>query len=171
MRAYKSELEAEKALRSFNGLECFVAKHYDVRVYHGKRYRKLVPLIHSLVFVRGLRDDIRRFKSVYTYLQYISVRDGSRPSRPLTVPDRQMEDFMRVARSYESDIRFLSPSEVVLCKGSRVRIIGGPFHGVVGHLLRDKQRGSCKVVVSLPGNLGGLSTAEIAPEWLEPLDD
>ena len=171
MRAYKNELRAEDVIRTIPSLECFVAKRYELRTYHGKKLRKLVPLIPSLVFVRGTKFDIQHLKQRHQFFQYIGSSFGNERFRPLIVPDKQMEDFIRISGEYEADVQYMSPSEVALIKGSRVRIIGGVFDGVEGVLLYDKAKNSGRVVVSLPESLGSISTAEISPDLLEMVEE
>ena len=60
--------------------------------------------------------------------------------KALVVPDEQMQAFIKVANEYESDVKYMNASEVLLIKGSRVRIIGGTFDGVEGILLYDKEK-------------------------------
>ena len=50
MRAYKSEKRAEEKLKGKDGLEYFIPKYYAVRVYHGVKSKRLVPVIPNLVF-------------------------------------------------------------------------------------------------------------------------
>ena len=172
MRAYKCEERAEEAIKSFISLDCFVAKRYELRVYHGKKYRKLVPLIPSLVFVRGKKSDVQRFKRVHQYLQYMVIKEkGKDVSSPLIVPDRQMHDFMKVANRQEADVRWHAPGEIALAKGSRVRIIGGLCDGVEGILLRDKSLKNERLYITLPGVLGIISTVEVFPEWIEVMEN
>ena len=170
MRAYKNEMRAEEVIGTIPSLECFVAKRYELRTYHGKKVRKLVPLIPSLVFVRGAKSDIQHLKQRYQFFQYIGSSIAGERFQPLTVPDKQMSDFMKIASEYESDVQFLSPAEVALVKGTRVKVIGGAFDGIEGVVLYDKARNSAKVVVSLPESLGSISTAEISPELLQIVD-
>lgn len=167
MRAYKNEVRAEEQINAHPALECFVAKRYELRTYHGKRVKKLVPLIPSLIFVRGRRSEIQQFKQRNQYLQYIGSSINEGRFRALVVPCQQMEAFIAIARQHESDIKYMTPSEVALVKGCRVRIIGGTFDGVEGVLLYDKAKNSNRVVVSLPESLGSISSAEISPDLIE----
>ena len=171
MRAYKNEMRAEDAVRAIPSLECFVAKRYELRTYHGKKLRKLVPLIPSIVFVRGTKTDIQRLKQRHQFFQYMGSSFGKERFKPLIVPDKQMADFIKVAGEHEADVQYMSPLEVALIKGARVRIIGGVFDGVEGVLLYDKAKNNGRVVVSLPESLGSISTAEIAPDLLETINE
>ena len=67
----------------------------------------------------------------------------------LTVPDRQMENFMRVARVTDESVMFLDEKSIVGKEGKRVKIMGGAFEGVEGVIRRVKR---CKrVVVEIEG--------------------
>lgn len=62
MSAYKNEKKAEEALKDKKGLDYFIPKHYVVRVYHGVKSKRLVPVIPNLVFVHASRKQITDFK-------------------------------------------------------------------------------------------------------------
>ena len=83
MRAYKNEMRAEEVIGTIPSLECFVAKRYELRTYHGKKVRKLVPLIPSLVFVRGAKSDIQHLKQRYQFFQYIGSSIAGERFQPL----------------------------------------------------------------------------------------
>lgn len=61
MSAYKNEKKAEEMLKGKDGLEYFIPKHYAVRVYHGVKSKRLVPVIPNLVFVHASRKQITDF--------------------------------------------------------------------------------------------------------------
>ncbi|MCY6361851.1 hypothetical protein OXV74_28455 [Bacteroides thetaiotaomicron] len=52
------------------GLEYFIPKHYAVRIYHGVKSTRLVPVIPSLVFVHASHSQITEFKKRYNFLQF-----------------------------------------------------------------------------------------------------
>ena len=67
----------------------------------------------------------------------------------MTVPDVQMQNFMRVASKTDDSVMFLNDETVVGKVGKRVLITGGAFEGVTGVIRRVKR---CKrVVVELEG--------------------
>ena len=71
MRAYKNEKMAEDRLKDKEyGLEYFIPKHYAVRIYHGVKSTRLVPVIPSLVFVHASHSQITEFKKRYNFLQF-----------------------------------------------------------------------------------------------------
>lgn len=167
MRAYKSEGLAERLLTQ-EGVEHFIPKWYVVRVYHGRKSRRLVPVIPSLLFVRTHRSTLVEFKKRYNFLQFIlQSRDGSQEY--LTVPDKQMDDFIRVSERREQAVTYYTPAELNLERGSRVRIIGGPFDGVEGVFVKIRGMRNRRLVVEIPDTL--LAAVEIEPDLVEPLDD
>ena len=131
MRAYKSEKRAEEKLKGKDGLEYFIPKYYAVRVYHGVKSKRLVPVIPNLVFVHASRIQITEFKKRYNFLQFV-MWEKSTGLEYLVVPDDQMESFIRVSSQYEENISYYNPDELDLRKGRRVRIHGGKLNGVMG---------------------------------------
>lgn len=84
----------------------------------------------------------------------------------MTVPDRQMENFMRVATKTDESVMFLDEKTVVGKEGKRVRIMGGAFEGVEGVIRRVKR---CKrVVVELEG-VASVAIAFVPAGWLREI--
>ena len=67
----------------------------------------------------------------------------------MTVADREMENYMRVASRTDDSVMFLDEETVVGKEGKRVKIMGGAFEGVTGVIRRVKR---CKrVIVEIEG--------------------
>jgi len=115
-------------------------------------HRELLPAINNLVFVRSTQERISRLKTsndVLEPLRYIMDHTAEKPHEIMTVPDRQMENFMRVATMTDDSVMFLDEKSIVGKEGKRVMIMGGKFEGVEGVIRRVKR---CKrVVVELEG--------------------
>ena len=92
MNAYKAEQRAEDNLRMARDIEYFIPKQYVLRTYHGRKERKLVPLIPNLVFIRARYSRIEEFKRVNTYLRYCT-RKIEGVNRIMKVPDKEMADI------------------------------------------------------------------------------
>lgn len=163
MRAYKSEMQAEAALGS-ERIEYFIPKHYALRVYHGVKSRRLVPVIPSLVFVHASRRRIIDFKKLHNFLQF-AMWEKNTGQEYIVVPDDQMEDFIRVASNYEEDITYYRPEEIDLRKGTRVRIHGGRLDGVEGTFMRVQGKRNRRIVVMLDGIVA--VAAEVHPDLIE----
>ena len=114
--------------------------------------RELVPAINNLIFVRSIQERISGLKAsneVLEPLRYMMDRTASREHAIMTVGDREMENFMRVASRTDDSVMFLNEESVVGKEGKRVMITGGTFEGVKGVIRRVKR---CKrVVVELEG--------------------
>ena len=112
MRAYKSEKRAEEKLKGKDGLEYFIPKYYAVRVYHGVKSKRLVPVIPNLVFVHASRIQITEFKKRYNFLQFV-MWEKSTGLEYLVVPDDQMESFIspttiRMSSTFEKGAGYAS---------------------------------------------------------------
>lgn len=170
MRVYKRELQAEEALNSAYGLEHFVPKMFSTRTRHGKEERVLKPSIPGIVFVHANRKEIHRFKEYFPVMQYFYQKCHIGLEKPLTVPDKEMQNFILIAQQMLQDISYHDPDEIQLCKGDKVRITGGVFEGLEGTLLRVKGKRSKRVVVKIEGVVA-ISSAEIQKDFIERIED
>lgn len=162
---YGRELQARDAFDALS-IPSFVPMRYEYVVRNHKKERKLVPAVSNLVFAHTQKATLDRLKHTsLPYLRYIMKHDGNL-SMPLTVRNDDMENFIRVARQVEEDIRYINPGDYDLKAGEHVRVIGGPFVGTVGTLVKVRGARSKRVVVELEGVLHVASTA-IPVNWLE----
>ena len=166
MRAYKCEGKAEERLSDEDGMDYFIPKHYAVRVYHGVKSRRLVPVIPSLVFVRASRRQLIRFKKDNNFLQYV-LRKTSAGGEYLIVPDDQMSNFIKVASRLEENLTYFKPEEIDIKKGTKVRIHGGPFDGVEGIFMRTEGVRDRRLVIMLEGVMA--VSAKVHPDLVEVL--
>lgn len=114
--------------------------------------RELVPAINNLIFVHSTKERISELKvsnELLEPLRYMIDQTAEEAHTIMTVPDKQMENFMRVASVTDDSVMFLDETTIVGKEGKRVEIMGGPFEGVTGVIRRVKR---CKrVVVELEG--------------------
>lgn len=121
---YSRELLLKEALDAEN-IENFIPMHYEYVKKADRKVRKLVPVVHNLVFVHSSLACIDRIKQsvgLSLAVRYIIDRETN---RPLIVPDSQMRSFIAVSGNYEEQIVYLDPAVTALQKGDRVRITGG----------------------------------------------
>ena len=135
------------------GIENFVPMTYKVVCEDdGTPYRELVPAISNLIFVQSTQERIsglKRSNEVLEPMRYMMDRTAEEEHVILTVPDRQMVNFMRVATKTDESVMFLDEKSIVGKEGKRVKIMGGVFEGVEGVVRRVKR---CKrVVVEIEG--------------------
>lgn len=168
MSAYKNEKKAEEMLKGKDGLEYFIPKHYAVRVYHGVKSKRLVPVIPNLVFVHASRKQITDFKKKYNFLQFM-MWEKSTGLKYIVVPDKQMESFIKIASQYEENTIYYKPEEIDIRKGTHICIYGGKFNGVKGVFMRVKGKRRRRVVVMLEGIMG--ISVEVHPDLIEVIND
>ena len=164
MSAYKNEKKAEEKLCGKDGLEYFIPKCYAVRVYHGVKSKRLVPVIPNLVFVHASRKQITDFKKYHNFLQFVTW-EKSTGLEYLVVPDEQMESFITIASQYEETTVYYKPEEIDIRKGTRVCIHGGKLDGVKGVFMRVQGKRNRRVVVMLEGVMA--VSAEVHPDLIE----
>ena len=161
---YQREMKVKAELDRL-GIENFVPMRYKVvESQNGgdsELQRVLVPAISNLIFVRSTQErmsELKRRNEVLEPLRYMMDYTASQEHAIMTVADREMENFMRVASRTEDSVMFLDEETVVGKEGKRVEIMSGAFEGVTGVIRRVKR---CKrVVVEIEG------VASVAIAWV-----
>ena len=149
---YSREMKMKAELDRL-GIENFVPMTYKLVCEDNENpYRVLVPAINNLIFVHSTQKCISGLKlsnKVMEPLRYLMDHTAGKEPEIMTVPDRQMENFMRVAAMTDDSVMFLDETSIIGKEGKRVKIMGGAFEGVEGVIRRVKR---CKrVVVELEG--------------------
>lgn len=113
---------------------------------------QLVPAISNLIFVRSSYQILSEVKheSRFDHIRYIMHEvydDHSSYSEPLYVPDRQMNDFIRVSSVHDNRIAYMDNLEYAFREGIYVEIMDGYFTGVRGIVKRIN--GSKGVVIPI----------------------
>lgn len=158
---------AEKALSLEDRLDYYLPKHFVLRRYASGMKRVLVPLLPSMVFVRGRFSEVHRFQSIYSFIGFATLpKDGHRT--PIVVPDPDMENFRIVADKCRDDLTYYSPREMKMHKGEYIRIIGGLFDGAVAKLVKVPGKRNRKLVVELPG-IAEIATTSIEPQFVRKI--
>lgn len=165
---YQRELRAKEYLDS-ERIENFVpTKLVRSRGKLGRFVWTREAALHNYVFVRSTKsivDDLKRYR--LPWLRYVMrSRDGSKEI--LTVPEKQMRNFIAVAGNTDEQVIFLDPEEIDLTRGDRVRILGGAFEGVEGIFVRINNRSGKRVVVRIDG-VAAVATASIPSALIEKI--
>ncbi len=163
---YRNELRVQKRLDEF-GIRSFIPMKYEVVERCGRKSRVQVPAVSNLVFVHAEPSVIKTVKPKIPRLQYKITREGDR-NTIITIPEKEMEDFIAVTSAMSENITYYAPGEIALAKGTRVRIIGGPFDGAEGVLVKIKGHRSRRFVVSITDLI--YATTEVTPDLIEVLD-
>ena len=164
---YRRELKARNFLISKN-VECFVPMRYAMtEKRNGRKCRQLVPAVHNLIFVHTTRERIKQLKQGVDFLQY-RTRPENGKNIPITVPHRDMQQFIAITEKNNEELIYLTPGEIDLKKGTRVRVHGGPFDGTTGIFIKIRGKRSKRVVIEIEG-LTAVALAEITPDLIELL--
>lgn len=160
--SYNRDRKASEWIQG-KGFEVFLPLHNEVRMVDGKRKQVSYPLIPNIIFVhstltaldQAIHDPGNTCLSYY-YNHFAVRTDGKNP--PLTVPDRQMDSFVRLCNVDDPNILFVSPEECHFKSGDQVIVTSGPFKGIVGRVVRAKRQQ--RVAIEIAG-LGVVTTAYV----------
>ena len=164
---YGRELKLKERLDQLQ-VTSYIPMRYRKVEKDGKRKTVLVPAVNNLCFAYTTRDVIDRLRSgLLEALPFHYIWDKA-TSLPIVVPDKAMDDFIKVSSSLEDDLVYLSEVSPLLRVGQKVRVIAGPFAGIAGKVVRIRK--SKRVMVELPGMLA-VATTYIRGEWLERVEE
>lgn len=154
------------------GLENFMPLSiYYERTSQQEHEQKVVPAIHGLIFVRSSQERLTELKmtnTAFSAMRYMTNRFSTASVDPiLTVPDRQMENFIHVVSTKNERVRFLEYNTEFMAKpGRRVRITDGDFKGAEGVIKRIKKH-RC-VVVQIEG-VAAVAITFVPTAWIEEI--
>ena len=164
---YSRELKARTILEA-KGIRTFVPMKRLREEKGGKVIDKTIPAINNLIF--ALSDQ----QTIYEHIK----SEGESPitrflwdrntRKPLIVPTKQMEDFIRVCETSGGDAIYLSEVSEQFANGTKVKVRFGALAGVEGKVVRIKK--SRRILVELP-QLGAVASTYIPLEYLEVLSE
>ena len=162
---YNRELKVKEDLDA-RGITNFVPMQYRREERGGVMVKRLVPSVHNLIFINLTPSKMREYKETTALpIRYIMSRATH---KPITVPDREMENFIKVAGTYEEKLIYLNPEPGDFAKGERVRIIGGDFAGAEGIFVRVK--GDRRVLINVQGVVA-VATTYVHPSMIEKITE
>ena len=159
--SYSRELKVQKALDAL-GVKTFVPMMW--KRCQDNPDRKLVPAVGNLCFAYSTRAALEDFIRGYGEASPVHFYWDRTANRPLTVPDKAMNDFITVASTLDEDIVYVTEISAKLREGQTVMVKDGPFKGVEGKVVRIRK--SRRILVELPGMLA-VATTYIDPVNLE----
>ena len=136
-----------------------------------EHYIQELPLDPSLLFVNSTVETFRNLlsmsvKGLTPYYNHFAENELGKNDF-LIVPDKQMRSFRIIVESQNENIivdQSIAPTYV---EGDAVVVIGGPFTGVEGKVLKFK--GQKRVFVQIPG-LGCFGTAYVPKDWIRKVE-
>lgn len=112
------------------GIRNFVPMSRTLKVRNGRKVKALMPLIPNMVFLRTSKEFACALANGYGLPVYYIIDRST--NRMLVVPDKQMEDFIRVVNENPDDVEL---NDFVPHIGQRVKIVSGSLAGVEGEVL------------------------------------
>ena len=165
---YNRELKVKEDLDA-HGITNFVPMQYRREERNGVMVKRLVPSVHNLIFINLTPSEMKEYKMTTDLpIRYIMDRGANGSRKPITVPDREMESFIKVAGTYEEKLIYLNPEPGDFSKGERVLIIGGQFAGAEGIFVRVK--GDRRVLINVQG-LVAVATTYVHPKMIEKITE
>lgn len=147
-------------------VECFIPMMHTMVEKDGVRRKVTLPAIRNLCFVYASRQRIDELRAQLLGRIVVHYIWDKATREPVVVPDKAMQDFIRVSRTMDDDLVYLSDVSPRLREGQHVRVLAGPFQGVEGVVVRIRK--SKRVLVELPGMMA-VATTYIHPELLETI--
>ena len=116
---YNRELKVKDDLDT-RGVTNFVPMQYRREKRGGVMVKRLVPSVHNLIFINMTPSEMTEYKKTTTLpIRYIMDRETH---KPITVPNREMENFIKVAGTYNEKLIYLNPDPGDFAEGERVRL-------------------------------------------------
>lgn len=154
------------------GVTAFYPSMQVVKLINGKRKEVTISRLPNIFFAHGTEEQIKSFvydnvNLPFLRFYYNHVHVGSRIVRnPLIVPDAQMKSLKIICAADAEDI-IVSPIAIPKFeKGQLVRIVDGPFKGVVGRVAR--YHGQQRVAVEV-NELVTVCTAYVPSGFIEKI--
>jgi len=156
-----------------DGTYTYVAKKYVEKYFRGKKKRYLKTLIPNLLFAYTTEDKADKYVNNTPALSYLTYyynhfeKNDEQKNPPLTISCEEMASFVQATCNKNKHLMFVDPSQCHFKSGEIVKIIDGPFKGVIGRVARVS--GQQRVVITL-SNIGLISTAYIPKAFLNKID-
>lgn len=136
--------------------ETFIPKCYKTVERFGKRHYELTSCISNLLFIYGTRNQIEEERQKQAEIKndkkwHLLNFIMNHENKMITVPNKQMEDFIRISNLPVEEIIPLDIREGESLTGQRVKVIDGPLVGIEGFIKRIE--GNKRVVVTIDGIL------------------
>ena len=153
---YARELKVQDQLRE-HGIRTFIPMTWHKSdPATGNQQKTLVPAITGLVFAQATREALDAYIHSFGDARPVNYYWDRTANRPLTVPDKAMEDFIAIASTMDPDLIYLTEISDKLREGQKVIVKEGPFKGVEGKVVRIRK--SRRIMVEIPGMLAVAST-------------
>lgn len=168
--SFRKETAIQRELTSL-GFEAYLPMRYQIRKINGNDIRLFEPAIYGMVFVKGDKDNLINYLhqsqyKKYTHLKSQKLTNGT--TEDIIIKDNDMISFQRLNNVQGSDLTYYSPEQLHIEKGSKVRIMEGPFEGITGTVQRLPGKRGQYLIVSLPNV--AIAAVSIKPKYIQPIE-
>ena len=162
----QKELVVRDDLRR-SGLESFVPLQFKMKRVRNLQHHTLKPAITGLIFVKANKEDIKEFIRTSRHALYMRKSTFSNKKEYLTVPNKQMENFITATEQNYGNVTYYTPDEISLHEGDIVKVPLGSKE-YEGEIMRVKGKRSKQLVVSIPEV--AIAAIELTPEILQLIE-
>ena len=162
LKRANAKQQAYQILKEKN-IEVFTPMKTRLCVVKGEQIRKEVPCIPDLLFVHTTRETLDPIVENIPTLQYRWLRNKYR--EPMTVPDAEMERFIRAVHASALPKYYLSEEITPEMYNRPIRIVGGLLDGYEGMLLTTRGSKVKRLLVEIPHLLA--VGVEVNPDYIQ----
>ena len=160
---YRREMKVKAEMDEL-GVPAFVPMRRIIQ--QGRRLKNaLEPAIHNLIFIHASEEKVQALKKSRPELQYM-MRQMNGKMEKIIVPERQMNDFMKVCTTSPDFIEIVPTEGIRLRPGQEVMVVSGPLQGIRGNFQRIDGHRARRLIVSIPGACSvtiQVKTEEVTP--------
>ena len=161
---YRREMKVKAEMDAL-GVQAFVPMRRIMK--RGLRLKNdFEPAIHNLIFIHATEEKVQALKKTRPELQYM-MRKMNGKMEKIIVPERQMDDFMKVCTTSPDFIEIVSADEIQLKPGQEVIVVNGPLQGIRGYFQRIEGHRNRRLIVTIPGACS--ATIEVNAEDVMPV--
>ena len=161
---YRREMKVKAEMDEL-GVPAFVPMRRIIQ--QGRRLKNaLEPAIHNLIFIHASEEKVQALKRSRPELQYM-MRQMNGKMEKIIVPERQMNDFMKVCTTSPDFIEIVPAEGIRLKPGQEVMVVSGPLQGIRGYFQRIGGHRERRLIVSIPGACS--ATIQVNAEEVTPI--
>ena len=174
MRIFHSSVSRQSALNESLSQEASIERTYIPQTLVDVEKKIYVPSLVNYIFLQTSLKHLREIKADarYNHLRYVMNmhrdEDDNAVARIAYVPDKQMEDFMRVVDSENEQVVMLENLGFACKPGQRVMITKGLFEGIEG-TLKSIRKHLC-VVIPIE-NVMAVAITNVPRKYLKRIDN
>lgn len=135
----------------------------------GRPRRVEAPLLLNYAFLRASAAELRTLRAacpeVNPVIDRASEASAEGRRRYVTLSDAAVDAFRRIAAAEADNLPVYAPGEIDLTTADTVRVVDGPFRGIVGRIVRQRGSSACRIALEI-GNGYFASTIRIEPRYI-----